>query len=111
MASVSADLTHYYDQRQSSAAPLVTTLAAADHACVYIHREEPNTIMIHIRMLDSTAQLQQEALGVLGVNFIHAALTMGSDISRIINSLFSDLSRSRMEVQLAAQMRAADSCS
>ena len=55
--------------------------------------------MIHIRMLDSTAQLQQEALGVLGVNFIHAALSLGSDVSAIISSLFSDLSRSRMEVR------------
>ena len=63
-----------------------------------MHRLEANTIMIHIRMLDSTAQLQQEALGVLGVNFIHAALSAGDDISAIISSLFSDLSRNRLEV-------------
>ncbi|KAK9811197.1 hypothetical protein WJX73_009463 [Symbiochloris irregularis] len=63
-------------------------------------RSQPSSIMIHIRMLDSTAQLQQEALGVLGVNFIHAALTMGSDTSKIISSLFSDLTRSRMQVDL-----------
>lgn len=31
--------------------------------------------MLHCRMLDGTAQLQQEALGVLGVNFIHGVLT------------------------------------
>ena len=65
---------------------------------VWVHRSQPSSIMIHIRMLDSTAQLQQEALGVLGVNFIHAALTMGDDVSSIISSLFSDLSRSRLEV-------------
>lgn len=61
-------------------------------------RQEPNIITMHVRMLDSTAQLQQEALGVLGVNFIHAALTKGSDTNSIINSLLDDLSRSRIEV-------------
>ncbi len=61
-------------------------------------RQEPNVVMMHVRMLDATAQLQQEALGVLGVNFIHAALTKGSDVNGIINSLLDDLSRSRIEV-------------
>jgi hypothetical protein len=33
----------------------------------------PNRIMIHLRLLDPTATLQQEALGVFGVNFLHTA--------------------------------------
>ena len=61
-------------------------------------RQEANTIMVHCRMLDATAQQQQEALGVLGVNIVHGALTHGSDHAAIINSLMDDLNRSRMEV-------------
>lgn len=34
----------------------------------------PSAVMLHVRMFDRTAQEQQEALGVLGVNFVHAVL-------------------------------------
>lgn len=30
-------------------------------------------MLIHVRMLEGTAQLQAEALGILGVNLIHGA--------------------------------------
>ncbi|CAL8463537.1 g3071 [Coccomyxa elongata] len=62
--------------------------------------QEPNTIVIHIRMLDNTAQAQQEAVGVLGINLIHAAFYMGGDSGAIIGSLLNELSRSRIEVDL-----------
>ena len=89
--------------------------------------DSPSTVMIHVRMFDATAQEQQEALSVLGVNLIHAVLTTGaekanaerrrspshdgdgpstrtsrsSDISgKIIGKLLDDLSRSRIEVDL-----------
>ena len=54
--------------------------------------------MLHTRMLDSTAQAQQEALGVLGVNLIHGVLTKGSNFGDIIDGLMHDLSRGRIEV-------------
>ena len=41
--------------------------------------DAPSTVMIHVRMFDVTAQEQQEALGVLGVNLIHAVLTTGAN--------------------------------
>lgn len=34
---------------------------------------EPSEIVLHTRMLDSTAELQQESLGTLGVNLIYSA--------------------------------------
>ena len=55
--------------------------------------------MVHIRMLDNTAQLQQEAVGVLGINLIHAAFTLGDDTAAIISSLLAELSRSRIEAR------------
>lgn len=66
------------------------------HSCT--HRAEPNTVVLHTRMLDSTAQLQQEALGVLGVNFIHSVLFHSGNPSGIIARLLDDLSRERIEV-------------
>ena len=53
---------------------------------------------MHIRMLDKTAQLQQEAVGVLGINLIHACFTMGDNTAPIIGCLLEELSRARVEV-------------
>ena len=36
-------------------------------------REPPNDIILHVRMWDKEAVLQQEALGIVGVNFIYGA--------------------------------------
>ncbi|KAK9815358.1 hypothetical protein WJX72_002256 [[Myrmecia] bisecta] len=63
-------------------------------------KQPPNQIMLHLRMLDKTAQEQQEALGVLGVNLVHGALTMGKDHIGIISHLMDELSRARIEVDL-----------
>ena len=42
---------------------------------------------------------QAEALGILGVNLIHGALTKGGDHYAITASLMDDLSRARVEVR------------
>lgn len=54
--------------------------------------------MIHCRMLDDTAQLQQEALGILGVNLVHGALSKGEQHYQVLAGLMDDLGRSRIEV-------------
>ena len=36
-------------------------------------RDEPSQIIVHVRMLDNEAGLQQEALGIVGVNLLHGA--------------------------------------
>jgi hypothetical protein len=61
--------------------------------------------MIHIRMLDKSAQLQQEAVGVLGINLIHAAFYMGGDTGAIISSLLNELTRARIEVSLISRLQ------
>ncbi len=35
---------------------------------------EPSQIILHVSLLDRETTLQQEAVGILGVNLIHAAL-------------------------------------
>ena len=49
---------------------------------------------------DSTAALQQEALGVLGVNLIHGAVYRNDDPPALIGSLMDELSRERVEIDM-----------
>ncbi len=62
-------------------------------------RGEPNQIIIHVRMLDEANADEQEALGVVGVNLLHAAL-YESQPERLISSLQENLAPERMQVDL-----------
>ncbi len=61
---------------------------------------EPDEIVLHLRMLDSTNLQQQQALGVFGVNLIYGAFHFWQDPERLIASLSDDLNRSRIEVDM-----------
>jgi hypothetical protein len=56
-------------------------------------------IILHLRMLDSENLLQQEALGVVGVNLIHAAFRNISPRD-FIGCLLDDLKPGRIEIDL-----------
>lgn len=60
---------------------------------------EPSQIILHVSLLDRETVLQQEAIGILGVNLIHAAL-YGSDPVALIRELLDDLSNERIEIDL-----------
>jgi hypothetical protein len=62
---------------------------------------EPNTILLHVKMQDHSNRAQQEALGILGVNLIHAAYyhTEG-ELDYFIDALVHRLSRDRMEIDM-----------
>ena len=62
-------------------------------------RTEPSQIIIHVRMLDEANAEQQEALGVVGVNLLHAAFYQ-SQPERLISSLQENLGPERMQVDL-----------
>ena len=62
-------------------------------------RGEPNEIIIHVRMLDEANAEQQEALGVIGVNLLHAAFYQ-SQPQRLISCLHENLAPGRMQVDL-----------
>src|SRR6266481_2583438 len=47
---------------------------------------EPSEIVLHVRMWDKDALLQQQALGIVGVNLIYGALYYRSDPRRLIES-------------------------
>ena len=60
----------------------------------------PNTLLFHVNLRDPTAQLQQEALGVLGVNLIHAAFFQRDSIDSFLAGAFDGLSRERVELDV-----------
>lgn len=62
---------------------------------------EPNQIVMHVRMLDWDAVAQQEALGILGVNLLYAALNGGySSPEAALRSLLDGLTPARLEVDM-----------
>ncbi len=57
-------------------------------------------IIIHARMWDQDNARQQEALGILGVNLIHAAFCHHESPETLIGALMDGLTRDRMEVDM-----------
>ncbi len=60
----------------------------------------PSDIILHVRMLDNNGSAQQEALGVLGVNLIHATFNHFTQPKKIIEALIDDLEPKRIEVDM-----------
>ena len=58
----------------------------------------PSDVIVHIRMRDFSAERQQQALGVLGVNLIYAAYYYFENANTIIDSLTDNLEQDRIEV-------------
>ncbi|TWT50434.1 hypothetical protein Pla22_31770 [Rubripirellula amarantea] len=63
-------------------------------------RDEDSEIIIHVRMLDDEAALQQEALGIVGVNLIHGAFNLYHEPELLVNALLDGLSTSRIEIDM-----------
>lgn len=61
---------------------------------------QPNQILLHINLGDPTAQLQQQAIGTLGVNLIYAAFHQRSSSAEFLAGLFDDLSIERLEIDV-----------
>ena len=63
-------------------------------------RDEDSQIIIHVRMLDTEAALQQEALGIVGVNLIYGAFSLNHEPEQLVDSLLDGLSTSRIEIDM-----------
>lgn len=61
---------------------------------------KPNDIILHIKMHDISHKAQQESLGILGVNLIHAAYFHNDDLDRFLDALVQRLPRDRMEIDM-----------
>ena len=60
----------------------------------------PNSVLIHVRMLDRENLSQQEALGIVGVNLLYAALYLREDLDRFVTTLLDDLGAHRIEIDM-----------
>lgn len=66
-----------------------------------IPRGEPSTtIIIHVRLLDWETSRQQEAVGIIGVNLIHAVFYQHIEPEKLIGSLLDGLTSQRVEVDM-----------
>jgi hypothetical protein len=61
-------------------------------------RAQSSDILLHVRMLDTTNALQQDAVGRLGVNLIHAAFHRWQDPRALIETLLDNIGRERLEI-------------
>ncbi len=52
---------------------------------------EPNDLVLHARMLDNDNTLQQQAIGILGVNMIYACYRYNNDLELLLQSLIDSL--------------------
>ncbi|HKV79730.1 MAG TPA: hypothetical protein VJP02_16390 [Candidatus Sulfotelmatobacter sp.] len=58
----------------------------------------PNDVILHVNLRDSSNVLQQEAVGVLGVNLIYAAYHTDGSVGEFLARVFEDLGLQRMEI-------------
>ena len=63
-------------------------------------KSEPNQILLHVRLGDSTAQLQQMAVGTLGVNLIYACYHQRSSPKTFLAGLLDEVSLERVEIDV-----------
>jgi hypothetical protein len=60
----------------------------------------PSDVILHVRMLDKENILQQQALGIIGVNLVYGAFYYIDDQDRFIQSLADNLGIDRIEVDM-----------
>ena len=59
---------------------------------------EYNEIILHIRFKENDSKLQQETLGILGVNLIYGAFYKYNDPKRLLRYLYDHLDKDQLEI-------------
>jgi hypothetical protein len=63
-------------------------------------RDEDSQIIIHVRMLDQENDLQQETLGIVGVNLLYGAFFLHHKPQVLLESLLDNLNTKRVEIDM-----------
>jgi hypothetical protein len=63
-------------------------------------RDDDSQIIIHVRMLDQINELQQEALGIVGVNLLYGAFFLHHRPQVLLESLLDGLTTHRIEIDM-----------
>lgn len=61
---------------------------------------EASEIIIHVRMLDNENAMQQDALGIVGLNLVYGACFLSDKPDQLVQSLLDGLSVDRLEVDM-----------
>ncbi|HLV24138.1 MAG TPA: hypothetical protein VKY36_05105 [Moheibacter sp.] len=64
------------------------------------NQEEYNEIIFHVRFKETNAQLQQETLGMMGVNLIYGAYYYNDNPRRLLRSLYDGLDNDQVEIDM-----------
>jgi hypothetical protein len=59
----------------------------------------PSEVLLHLRLWDKDAGRQQDALGIVGVNLIHAALNARTGVDAFLTALVDGVGVGRVEVE------------
>jgi len=62
--------------------------------------EDYNEIVLHIRFKQTDARLQQETLGILGVNLIFGAFYMNDRPKELLKSFYDNLDKDQIEIDM-----------
>ncbi len=62
-------------------------------------RDQDSQIILHVRMLDTENALQQEALGIVGVNLLYGAF-FAHEPEQLVESLLDNLTTARIEIDM-----------
>ena len=63
-------------------------------------KSKPNECVIHINLLDNDQKLQQNALGLIGVNLLYGCFFHNHDPKLLLKSLLDNIGRNRIEVDM-----------
>ena len=59
-----------------------------------------NTIVLHLRFKENDARLQQETLGILGVNLIYGAFYKYNEPKKLLRYLYDHLDKDQLEIDM-----------
>lgn len=62
--------------------------------------QEPNDVIFHIRMKEEEAHLQQETIGVMGVNLIYGCFHIRNKPEELLRSLYDNISKYKVEIDM-----------
>lgn len=62
--------------------------------------EDYNEIVLHVRFKESEARLQQETLGILGVNLLYGAFYMNDRPKDLLKSFYDHIDKDRIEIDM-----------
>ncbi|CAL2104109.1 Nicotinate-nucleotide adenylyltransferase [Tenacibaculum sp. 190130A14a] len=62
--------------------------------------EDYNEIVLHLRFKETEARLQQETLGILGVNLVYGAFYMNDNPKELVKSFYDNIDHDKLEIDM-----------